>query len=76
MDRKIMNVTCTDRIKTRALLTLLSSLPSSTSLPCHPKCSEPTLGMVSDQKKSVFCSMHPSRRVCSYHRTWGPSYPL
>ncbi|KAK3817764.1 MAG: hypothetical protein J3Q66DRAFT_341088, partial [Benniella sp.] len=66
-------VTCNEGIKTRALLTLLSSLPSSTSLPCHPNM---TLGMVSDQKKGVFCSMHPSRRVCSYHHTRGPSYPL
>ncbi|KAK3816122.1 MAG: hypothetical protein J3Q66DRAFT_341712 [Benniella sp.] len=73
MDRKVMNVTCNEGIKSRALLTLLSSLPSSTSLPCHPNM---TLGMVSDQKKSVFCSMHPSRRVCSYHHTWGLSYPL
>ncbi|KAK3825094.1 MAG: hypothetical protein J3Q66DRAFT_326902 [Benniella sp.] len=43
MDRKVMNVTCNEGIKTRALLTLLSSLPSSTSLPCHPNISLPGL---------------------------------
>ncbi|KAK3821577.1 MAG: hypothetical protein J3Q66DRAFT_333670 [Benniella sp.] len=31
-----MNVICNVGIKTRALLRLLSSLLSSTSLPCHP----------------------------------------
>ncbi|KAK3821218.1 MAG: hypothetical protein J3Q66DRAFT_329306 [Benniella sp.] len=57
MDRKVMNVTCNEGIKTRALLTLLSSLPSSTSLPCrHPhRHDRPGQGFPAKAGRSCLC---------------------